>query len=454
MTGGRQVVIGNYNSANEVSIIISSQDNSLVARISSYSYSCTFTKQPGPYVLTFDYDSKVMRTFVDGTPANTTNTNQTVNWGSTAIGRSGTGNARAWAGDIAEIIIFDRVLEDGEREAVEQYLTDKWFSEPDPEPISAVHFTPTPNLREGTENVAYGAIVGTLSATDGIGGITYSLVAGEGDADNGRFVIDGNKVKVAGEALTAGTYNFRVKAADDKNEVEGNFSITVAEKSELPTEGLVLWLDAHDYDAGTGVWPDQSDKNNTVEQTSASDRPKKANAEELGGKPVVQFDGSSYLDLTWADGSLKPDPNHMTMFLVIKNESEGKTQVVLGNYGSENEFAIIRSSQSPFNVVARIFGGGYSWDSCTFTNDSGPYVLTFDWNSSLMRTFVNGVEADTQSSTRTIDWKNTTIGRSGTGSTNYWQGYIAEIMIFDRVLSDNERQSVEEYLYDKWFGSL
>ena len=75
-----------------------------------------------------------------------------------------------WAGDIAEIIIFDRVLEDGEREAVEQYLTDKWFSEPDPEPISAVHFTPTPNLREGTENVAYGAIVGTLSATDGIGG--------------------------------------------------------------------------------------------------------------------------------------------------------------------------------------------------------------------------------------------------------------------------------------------
>ena len=144
----------------------------------------------------------------------------------------------------------------------------------------------------------------------------------------------------------------------------------------------------------------------------------------------------------------------MTMFLVIKNESEGKTQVVLGNYGSENEFAIIRSSQSPFNVVARIFGGGYSWDSCTFTNDSGPYVLTFDWNSSLMRTFVNGVEADTQSSTRTIDWKTTTIGRSGTGSTNYWQGYIAEIMIFDRVLSDNERQSVEEYLYDKWFGSL
>ena len=94
---------------------------------------------------------------------------------------------------------------------MEQYLTDKWFSEPDPEPISAVHFTPTPNLREGTENVAYGAIVGTLSATDGIGEITYSLATGKGDADNGRFVIDGNKVKVAGEALTAGTYNFRVK---------------------------------------------------------------------------------------------------------------------------------------------------------------------------------------------------------------------------------------------------
>ena len=114
-------------------------------------------------------------------------------------------------------------------------FTDKWFSEPDPEPISAVHFTPTSNLREGTENVIEGAIVGTLSATGGIGEITYSLATGEGDAD--RFAIDGNKVKVAGEALTAGTYNFRVKGADDKNEVEGNFSITVAEKASDP--GLV-----------------------------------------------------------------------------------------------------------------------------------------------------------------------------------------------------------------------
>ena len=62
--------------------------------------------------------------------------------------------------------------------------------------------------------MAAGATVGTLSATDGIGNISYSLVPGEDD-DSDSFVIEGNEVKVASAALTAGTYNFRVKGEDE-----------------------------------------------------------------------------------------------------------------------------------------------------------------------------------------------------------------------------------------------
>ena len=35
-------------------------------------------------------------------------------------------NARRWVGDIAEAIAFDRLLTEGERQTVENYLTEKW----------------------------------------------------------------------------------------------------------------------------------------------------------------------------------------------------------------------------------------------------------------------------------------------------------------------------------------
>ena len=41
-------------------------------------------------------------------------------------------------------------------EAVRQYLKVKWFSEPPPKPISAIHFTAVTGLREGTGSVAAG----------------------------------------------------------------------------------------------------------------------------------------------------------------------------------------------------------------------------------------------------------------------------------------------------------
>ena len=71
-----------------------------------------------------------MRTFVDGEAANTQSSSRAIKWADTAIGRSGTGSANPWSGDIAEIMIYDTALSDDDRQAVEQYLKVKWFSEP------------------------------------------------------------------------------------------------------------------------------------------------------------------------------------------------------------------------------------------------------------------------------------------------------------------------------------
>ncbi len=351
MNGGTQVVMGNYNSTDEVSISISSQNDSIVARITDYNTSCTFTDQPGPYVLTFDYDSATMRTFVDGLLTDNFSTNEDIDWESTAIGRSGIGTARNWAGDIAEIRIYDSVLSDTERQAIESELQAKWLS-------------------------------------------------GGGQ----------------------------------------------------PTGSLVLHLDAADYDASTGSWPDKSSIGNTVSSQSTSGSRPTLDINGLNGNPVVRFDGNDdYLYLNWnlPDDSLSTDS--ITIFMVLKSNNMNDSQTVMGNYNEPGDICF-HVSQNQKALTATVSSRDNRID---IGNSTEPYIATYKVTPTSHTTYVNGIESTTGSLTESIDWGKTTIGKNGgTLGSNiedwFWSGDIAEIQIYDYALSNNERQAIESDLQSKW----
>ena len=98
---------------------------------------------------------------------------------------------------------------------------------PEPRPLSDISFAVSPYLRAGSPGTAAGASIGSLSAADGYGSISYSLVSGDGDSDNGRFKIEGNSIIIQGADLTEGTYRFRVRAEDYYSRLEKSFSVTV-----------------------------------------------------------------------------------------------------------------------------------------------------------------------------------------------------------------------------------
>lgn len=131
------------------------------------------------------------------------------------------------------------------------------------EPFSAINFTSTPDLQEGEPNVADEAVVGELSVVGGEGEITYSLVAGDGDDNNDAFKIEGNKVKVDGDALTEGTYKFRVKAEDEEgSELKAAFEITVlAEPAVDPVVNVTQDKSYDDIQAAV----DDANPNDTIE---------------------------------------------------------------------------------------------------------------------------------------------------------------------------------------------
>jgi uncharacterized protein YggE len=90
------------------------------------------------------------------------------------------------------------------------------------------------------EDVVLGTAVGTLSTTDPDVGdtYTYSLVAGDGDADNASFTIVGDELQTAAtlDFETQQTYSIRVQSMDQGGlAVEQMLTITVTDVNEAPT---------------------------------------------------------------------------------------------------------------------------------------------------------------------------------------------------------------------------
>jgi hypothetical protein len=92
------------------------------------------------------------------------------------------------------------------------------------------------------ENEPVGSTVGQLSVSDVDAGQShaFTLVAGAGDTDNGRFAIDGSTLKTAAvlDFEAQPSYSIRVRATDDgtpARSVEREFTITVTDTLEPPT---------------------------------------------------------------------------------------------------------------------------------------------------------------------------------------------------------------------------
>ncbi len=90
------------------------------------------------------------------------------------------------------------------------------------------------------ENNLTGAVIGTFSSTDPDSGetFTYSLVSGNGDADNGGFSIEGNELKAAEsfDFEAKNSYSIRVRTTDANGLMfEQAFTIQVTSVNEAPT---------------------------------------------------------------------------------------------------------------------------------------------------------------------------------------------------------------------------
>ena len=103
------------------------------------------------------------------------------------------------------------------------------YQEDDSAPIQNVAFTSNGDLKALTDATMEGGVVGTLSAEGGTGKFSYAFaVSSAYGPDNGRFVIDGNKIVVKDGLLAPGSYNVYVKVTSGIRTTKKAISLTVA----------------------------------------------------------------------------------------------------------------------------------------------------------------------------------------------------------------------------------
>jgi alpha-tubulin suppressor-like RCC1 family protein len=212
--------------------------------------------------------------------------------------------------------------------------------------------------------------------------------------------------------------------------------------ADIPTSGLKLWLNAEagltrDVNSSISLWGDQSASGNSAVQAILSNEPTYVSA-IVNGKPVVRFNGlSAFMDGTLSLGS------QVSMFVVASSGPNGGYKRII-----TNEFNFFMGTGSD-GLFATFYGNGSAWGGTGAVSHgvgltTGQFNILESVNNGTDSAYVNGLLADSRTNAMSAFSDGYELGRYPAGQ--YWDGDVAEILLYDRALSDSEKATVENYL--------
>lgn len=214
------------------------------------------------------------------------------------------------------------------------------------------------------------------------------------------------------------------------------------------------------FSAGDSVstWKDLSGngRNATFHNVSPSTTRPVLTQNRLNGKPVVIFNGTNALKISYGLGSTQAH----TVFAVAASTSLSAFRAVLSlNCVSTSRGTLLTIYQSSSNFWWYSGGtGATDGTTASISVSSGRYdILGFNWSTTL-RTLMNinghAIQSSGSSPTALRANAETLIGSTTTSGTTspaeLWSGGIAEIILYTELLTAPQRNMVERYLSLKW----
>ncbi|WP_200381862.1 LamG-like jellyroll fold domain-containing protein [Thiococcus pfennigii] len=383
------------------------------------------------------------------------------------LGRSYWGSDGYFQGDIAEVILYDRALSPDEQALVHAYLAEKYELDVEAPPTLVLDPPSAAVAVAGDGEVAlsWGAVAGATG---------YRVYRRVGATDVYGEIHAGSDTSYTDTAVTNGTtYRYVVTAYDASQESAYSAEAVATPTApppalvpppELPADDLVLLLDAGtaalERVDGSEVttWRDVSGRGHDA--FTAAGRAPTLVAGVLGGDAVLRFDGvDDYLSLPagFADFT-----EGLTLFVVARPTvvQGGAKLLLLGNgAGAENVGFGRNGGGAGLQYFTTNGGGSYGWfgtDAALADGEAAVYGVV-QGGGVADATVTATVSKNGQAvgggpvyvppvATRASNY----LGRSYWGSDGYFQGDIAEVILYDRALSPDEQALVHAYLAEKY----
>ena len=350
------------------------------------------------------------------------------------LGYSATGDAYGFAGDIAEVILFNNVLPAGDRDTVLSYLNQRYalFTVVPQIPQVAAATVSTNQVSlwwtNSFTNSAQSFLVERKTGTNG----SYSQIA---YLENAMSLVD--------TGLVAGSnYLYRVKARSICADSPWSDEVSVflpTNGVELPFASLRMWLKA-DSGLGSGpltYWVEQSGNATHAFQNASIYKPVLTNG-FANGHPAIHFNVAyvSFLAGAWTSWT------QAEVFVVLRAAEKNPSQT-RGLWDAQGYYPVATS--------------GDIWE--TFGRNSGvvmgttkesidkPHVYNVATEPGRWRSRANGYKVGTNDVNTPNFTSFTSLGQS---AGIPFAGEVAELLLFNRVLSVDERLAVGSYLNGKY----
>ncbi|MDG2222440.1 MAG: DUF1553 domain-containing protein [Rubripirellula sp.] len=192
--------------------------------------------------------------------------------------------------------------------------------------------------------------------------------------------------------------------------------------------------------------PDLSGQGNDATQSDVNSQPIFVR-KGLGGRPTLRFDGQGRF--MYLAGDILEDQQHAIICVVSDQNGSGNREVISNWNGSEgNASTSLFLGLTGDNTVR--FSDAFS-KAGHLANRSDPFVLAAVNSLESAAIFQNGrlLKSAPPLAQRRLDteW---VLGQQGNINGEFWTGDIAEIRIYSRSLSDEERRLVEAELAERY----
>lgn len=223
--------------------------------------------------------------------------------------------------------------------------------------------------------------------------------------------------------------------------------------SPLPREGLALHLDA-----GNGVvregevvsaWRDLSVAGNDV---VAVGEPRFSET-AIGGRPAIDLDGVN--DALVRDPGLTGLPagnDDRSVFAVLQYDGTGLGGVSYGTANDNQTFGLVVDSAAAGSLAIQGWGAQNDFTSPAIGLNAGPLVQSAIYAAGQLRHFRDGEQIDVIDHDFATAPARLAIGSEIDGAP-FVDMTVAEVLIYDRALSELERQQVQGFLSEKYFGA-